>query len=493
MGSSTTAAGVGPWGPAPTPMPDYGALIDQPRILALQAEAFHQTENLRLVIHPGLKCRYNLLPLDRPWEQPDPAGAERALFLYSILRDETTGEYKMWYGIANWWPNAAGVRTVSVKTLYATSRDGLNWVKPILELYVYGSSNDNNIVYPQGLGEVIYDRAEPNPEHRYKAMAGSQDGLVIFFSPDGIHWTPHPNNPVLDLVQNDGGIAFFDPQLQRYAAFVRSYARLGEYERRALALTTSDDFMVWSPPVPALAPDEQDDIEAQARQFALADFYGLTVWPYSGVYLGFPLVFLHLGLPGQPGANDGPFDVQLAYSNNLTEWHRPDRTPIIPRGPEGSFDSGIITVPNAPIVVGGELWYYYVGDWHLHLASQRDPEAALAKWRLDGFASLQTEGEAAGRLTTYPQYVTGDQLIVNARVGQALYAELLDETGAPIPGFTRAQSVPVTGDSLTHHMRWQGGGDLARLKGQRVEIRLYLEQTDFYAMWFGDSRDGAGQ
>ena len=54
-----------------------------------------------------------------------------------------------------------------------------------------------------------------------------------------------------------------------------------------------------------------------------------------------------------PATIDGPIDVQLVYSRDGIKWNHFDeeRTPIIPRGERGTFDSGMILgIAKEPII-----------------------------------------------------------------------------------------------------------------------------------------------
>jgi hypothetical protein len=64
---------------------------------------------------------------------------------------------------------------------------------------------------------------------------------------------------------------------------------------------------------------------------------------------------------------------KLAYSRNGRTWHRPDdRTPLVPWGPEGSYDSDGLYPAQNPIVIDGQTWIYYMAECCRH--SQWDAE-----------------------------------------------------------------------------------------------------------------------
>src|SRR5206468_4154813 len=84
--------------------------------------------------------------------------------------------------------------------LYATSRDGVHWVRPNLGIYAFGGSRDNNIVYDMHSPNVIVDAREADPARRYKMVGyrgGSPRGYFGAYSADGLHWTEVSKSPIL--------------------------------------------------------------------------------------------------------------------------------------------------------------------------------------------------------------------------------------------------------------------------------------------------------
>ena len=105
----------------------------------------------------------------------------------NVIKDGPT--YKMWYmgwdTSDTWW-----------RIGYATSADGINWTKysdnPVLDVGPSGSWDAGSVYKPSvikdgGVYKMWY--------HGYSDM--SRIGYAT--STDGINWTKHPNNPVLDL------------------------------------------------------------------------------------------------------------------------------------------------------------------------------------------------------------------------------------------------------------------------------------------------------
>jgi len=116
-----------------------------------------------------------------------------------VLKSE--GIYHMWY-------NGNGHSRFG----YATSPDGINWTKyvdnPVFDLGLPGSWDENwvslaGIIREAGLYKLWYTGQD-----------SSGTGRIGFAtSPDGINWTRHPSNPVLDIdpASNWDGSWVFDP------------------------------------------------------------------------------------------------------------------------------------------------------------------------------------------------------------------------------------------------------------------------------------------
>ena len=170
-----------------------------------------------------------------------------------------------------------------------------------------------------------------------------------------------------------------------------------------------------------LVPDELDDawcLDAGQR----TEFYGMSGFVYGGQFLGFLPVFDVIkdargesGMPASVAADgskglhapavisesgaeidqapwDGPIAAQLVHSRDGLSWHRfEDRSPIIPRGEPGSFGRRLyLCSADRPLIRGDEVWHYYtaVSTMHGGPMPPKTISIGLAKWRLDGFVSL---------------------------------------------------------------------------------------------------------
>ena len=85
-------------------------------------------------------------------------------------------------------------------------------------------------------------------------------------------------------------------------------------------------------------------------------------------------------------------------------------------------------------------------------------------------------------MTTRLLKFSGQNLTVNAFCPEGeLRAEILDENGKPLPGFSAEQCDPFQGDAVRHTFVWQGRGDLSPLHDQPIRFRFHLRQGDRYS------------
>jgi hypothetical protein len=139
---------------------------------------------------------------------------------------------------------------------------------------------------------------------------------------------------------------------------------------------------------------------------------------------------------------------------------------------------------------GDELYIYY-GCWDGdHLSWNRDGttyyndrmriwRTALATLRWDGFASLDA-GER-GTLLTRPLRLDGRGLSVNASTtGGSLRAQLEDEQGRPLAGFSFDDCEPVRGDGVDFRVRWKNDPDLRSVAVRPLRLRFELARASLF-------------
>ncbi len=477
-------------------------------------------------------------PLETPviWPEQDPR-TENDCAWGNVIR-EPGGKLRMWYCTLMMGHNAGGPHEMAragvwgtgdnyafrprstadvrpVETMlgkYAESDDGVHWTKPQLGQIEFRGSRSNNIILNGELAAqqtdgtltnfdgytVVRDDAEPNPDRRYKMVAHWESvhcwdnhevsgslgrpadrmqrywaarGEYITYSPDGLRWQEPLER--LDTLPSGGGdrlLIVRDHRHQRWMAYVRASG----YACPSFAYT--DDFVHWTP------PEKAEKMTAQGVQAPAVEC--MIPFNYGNQDLGFPC-----GMDKPKGL----FTVMLAARSDGEAWEWVDnREPWIPAGPPGSyFASGAVPLHNEPFMVGDELLIFFN-------AFSRDPAnpcpygartIGVAKLRRDGFAGLTAaDPDASGTLSTRPIPVTGATLLLNVeqRGSGSVRAALLDEHGAPIPGFDFGDSSPITEDAVRARVTWKNNPDLSALKGRSARVALQLHGgAVLYALTLG--------
>jgi len=154
--------------------------------------------------------------------------------------------YKMWY---------TGGVTGKSKTGYATSNDGIHWTKysgnPVLDLGTLGAWDSVYANCPA----VIFE----NNQYKmwYTGYGGGNSWMAIGLatSPDGIHWTKYPNNPVLDRGSWWEGYNVWDPTVIRVGSEYKMWYGGDDGNVARIGYATSVDGINWvkSPSNPVIS------------------------------------------------------------------------------------------------------------------------------------------------------------------------------------------------------------------------------------------------
>ena len=453
------------------------------RRLFLDAAAVEAQDGLTREFHAAEKHPGNpVIKADKPWET---GRAISGPYVYgTVFWDE--GRLRMWYQVLN-QGNHVG---------YAESRDGLNWTKPELGLIEFEGSKANNLVVsafqPEVTGgtchnpSVIRRRNEPNPDRRY-ALYG-YDGAVgharVAFSPDGLRWRYVPETEKKPLFTSSDVVNFFhDPYEGRYISTWKTRNRRG----RAVGVAWSRDGLTWTKPFegPIFTAD---DLDPDATQI-----YGMPAFPYQGLYVGQPWIYraryfkygeysvkkLHEAQADSTRA----MEVQVAWSWDMINWTRPPaRAEFIPRGAAGEWDDGMIFTAGAPVVVGNKLHFYYGGCDGFHDDKRVKTAIGLATLRLDGFCSMHA-GAREGWLITRREPFREAAVTINVRTSAtgSVSADILDRNNRVVPGFSRQECVPFSGDSVAHELKWKTAQLPSAPEGSDWKIRFWLRDADLFS------------
>ena len=176
-------------------------------------------------------------------------------------------------------------------------------------------------------------------------------------------------------------------------------------------------------------------------------------------------------------------EVQLAWSWNLINWTRPPaREQFIPRGASGEWDDGMILTARAPVIIGDRLHFYHGGCDGLHDDQRVNAAIGLATLRLDGFCSMQA-GDREGFLISRREPFRIPEVTINAKTsaGGFVVAEILDRRDRVLPGFSRNDCVPFTGDSVRHILKWNTAQFPTTPKSDDWRIRFWLKNAGLYS------------
>ncbi len=337
-------------------------------------------------------------------------------------------------------------------------------------------------------------------------------GYLALTSADGLRWAEQSPKPIVPISYVDDVVsAFRDRRTGRYVALPKMMTPVFGRQRRTIYLSSSADFHNWSKIEPAFVADRRDDLGSLARlemvrsllsypdnfNVMRTEVYGAGAYAAESCVIGFPWVFTVSANVPKHGNQEGPIEVQLAVSRDLETWSRPFRTPVIPLGKPGDWDSGMILSASHAIDVGDEVWLYYGGANHTHGAPALYDAASdgwgtkvtatvgLATWTKDRFVTGDAPA-TGGTLTTVPLRFTGKRLEVNAvtKGKGEVRVELLDAAGRTLKAFE--PSAPITGDSLRHNVAFSDRVDLAGLAGKPVCLRFHLRDAELYAFAFRD-------
>lgn len=403
---------------------------------------------------------------------------------------------------------------------YAESDDGFNWRKPNLGLHEFQGSKQNNIVMVSGKsGSLNVDAGHPavfkddNPDAaddaRYKAIFRSSDpnGLHPFKSPDGMHWTPMTDKPILGGLGafDSQNLAFWDPTIGKYRAYWRIFTAGVTTEKewkpagiRAIRTATSDDMVNWGPHADLAYEDSPHE-----------QLYTNQIKPYHRaphILLGFPTRYLDRGWSNSMRALPELEHRKLRassterYGTALTDallmasrdgvkfkrWNEAFLTPGIER--PGSWHYGqqyiawhILETKSALAGAPNELSLYSCENYWTGNSS----ELRRYSLRLDGFVSIQAAAKG-GELISRPIKFAGSKLTLNFASSAAghIRVELQTEAGEPIPGFSLEDCPEIFGDTVDRVVSWKSGADVSRLAGQTVRLRFELRDADLYSFQY---------
>ncbi|MDO8587009.1 MAG: hypothetical protein Q7T82_08205 [Armatimonadota bacterium] len=457
-------------------------------------------QNVTFRVHPP-ELRTTMLRDERPWEN---------ISEYSCVIDDNRKEYKMYYG------NTGKLNGVCL----VTSKDGINWERPTLGIHEFDGSKENNIVIDGvSTGSVFFDPHDPDPSRRYKYFAcqiaddkpdtKTTEGMVIYTSPDGIHFTK--NEVVLLPFNADSqAVMFWDHYINKYVCYFRGSTE--ETGRIVVRGETDDPMKPWpytpSPnpnwhnhEIPFVSTELPTVLKSDADDPSDTDIYGNQVflypWAYK-VYLAFPTCYYHYRgdrtymSPIGPG-NVGVGEVQLAVSRDGIKWTRYRRPQYIKHG---WYQEHYCYWPWAfqGMVRGDNKIYQYVrirptthgGGEFMKDGKRLFMQVAIFEQQPDRFVGAEFDYKG-GTLTTEPFTFQGNRLSLNVDTGGMGEGRVafLTADGKPLPGFDTKDCDIVNGDWFDKTVSWnRGKNDVSSLAGKPVRLRFEMRGAVLYALQF---------
>jgi len=202
----------------------------------------------RKIHHPQKHPQNPLVVPEEPWEG-------RTAVLYGSVAPMSGGGYRMWYTTFGRRPRS-GVDEPShtYRVCYAESDDGIEWRKPVVGLWDWFGSKENNMVLCEdmvtddgrpmtnrsgtqsfsllmepgpaaddGLLHAITKAVPPDaPEPPGGISLRRKGGICHIISEDGLRWRPHPEKYLLITGHSDTpNNIHWNPVLGKYMCFVR--------------------------------------------------------------------------------------------------------------------------------------------------------------------------------------------------------------------------------------------------------------------------------
>lgn len=426
-------------------------------------------------------------PILRPetaWELRDdisertgkPLNPSAMVFSDGVFFDPQDQLFKMWY--------MAGY---GAYTCLAVSNDGVAWRRPAYDV-VPGSNIVSTAI--RDSSTVWLDLEATDPRQRFKMSGWYDHSIVLYTSPDGVHWTEIGTTGRA----GDRSTFFRNPFRKVWVFSVRANQYENVLSGRYRHYWEDAQFSAsrnWGgrAPVAWVKSDSQDF--ARPELGTQSELYNLDCVGYESLMLGLFSVWR-----GESQTREKVNEITLGFSRDGFHWHRPDRETFIGVSDQvGSWNWANVQSAGGGCMVVGDRLHFYVSGRQGRPGTEAPGvcSTGLATLRRDGFASMDWNPDerrtrrvprtAEGVLTTRPHTFTGSHLFVNtdARGGE-LRVEVLDEAGNVIAPFSRAACAPISGDGTRVPVRW-AKGSLAELAGTPVRFRFTLTRGSLFAFW----------
>jgi hypothetical protein len=411
---------------------------------------------------------------DRTQTTPNPTAMA---FSDGVFYDPAERLFKMWY-----------MGGYQMATCLAVSDDGIAWHKPHFDVMP-----GTNIVLDmhRDAATVWLDLDEADRSRRYKLAAYRDNRLLLFVSPDGVHWHAAGRTPPT----GDRTTFFYNPFRRVWVFGIRadqSTTQISGRYRRYFESPTFAASADWNGGAP-VAWQKADSSDLSRVPGVRPELYNLDCVAYESVLLGLFTIWR-----GEFQDREKINEVCAGFSRDGFHFTRGDREALLPVSERpGSWNWANVQSAGGCCLIVGDQLYFYVSGRQGRPGTNAPGVCAmgLARLRRDGFASMDWRpGEHVvrhddssikhGVLTTRPVRFSGQHLFVNADATQGeLRVEILDRNGRPIEGYAAADAIPLTGDGTRVAVRWQARSTLGPIAGTPVRFRFHLTRGRLFAFW----------
>jgi hypothetical protein len=387
-----------------------------------------------------------------------------------VLYDPAARRYRMWYVV--WSKHRYDHRLpFSYNVASAESADGLNWERPPLGVFDALAEDSRNNFIRLGKIKTQGIDVQLNPEPglvpgRYVALYNDSGGLFVATSDDGKDFKRLTDKPALPYHSDTANNFVHDEVRGRWLLYCRARAFAGDHKRR-VAVAESADLRNWSHERTILIPDET----------ARPEYYGLVVFRRGDLFFGMLSIY---------DRETGSMHPELVWSSDGLHWEQvPGHPAALERGPSGAWDYGMVATAESPVLIGNEWRFYYAG-WSGAHNVERTAAVGFAIADRDRLIGLRAGSTKSGFALTRPFLRPGARdLTLNAVVqdGGFVRAEIRDDFGKPIEGFTAADCDPIEQSGLELRVRWKGR-TIAEVPAGEIRLRLEVFSATVYAYDF---------
>eukprot|EP01084_Bolivina_argentea_P301213 519588_1 len=423
----------------------------------------NNSTNIKTILAPSLiKFAHNpLFGQDKPWETKIGNGYPNIVY----LKNNSNKTYQLWYSSAIMSQGISG-------ELYAQSVDGINWLKPNLNLTLFNNSYNNNIIFQNSGGIGIFrDIYTRNISQQYKGFGQFPTVSGTATSKNGLVWT---NFRALNLscdyaTQNN---MFYDTKVNKYFGI----SRPPYTPTRTVAITKSNN----------------NDFSGEYTTAVVVESGGPYNQTYSQITFEYYNIFLGLVMIYDSTSSNQRVYCELSWSPNMYNWYRinagQELIPLSPLEPV-VYDSYICFAAGYPIVVDNMVRLYYMGGNGPHYGN-RNSSFALATMRMDGFAGLTNSfKQSVGIVSSYQLNIDAKYLTVSCDVYQDNENGSLRVGLLGIDGFEVGDCVHIQKNVTDYVVVWGNNDNLNQFIGKRVVIQFELIDAILYTFQFTNSTD----